>query len=31
MSVPDLMATVLYQLGLDHAKLTYPNHGVEEV
>lgn len=30
MSVPDLMATVLHQLGLDHARLSYPNHGVEE-
>lgn len=29
-SVPDLMATILHQLGLDHARLSYPNHGVEE-
>ncbi len=29
-SVPDLMATILHQLGLDHARLTYPNHGVDE-
>jgi hypothetical protein len=29
-SVPDLMATMLNQLGLDHARLTYPNHGIEE-
>lgn len=30
MSIPDLMATVLHQLGLDHAQLSYPNHGVSE-
>ncbi len=29
-SVPDLMATVLHQLGLDHARLSYPNRGVDE-
>jgi hypothetical protein len=29
-SVPDLMATVLHQLGLDHAKLSYPHNGVDE-
>lgn len=30
MSVPDLMATILHQLGLDHERLSYPNHGVDE-
>jgi uncharacterized protein (DUF1501 family) len=30
MSIPDLMATLLHQLGLDHSQLSYPNHGVEE-
>ena len=30
MSVPDLMATVLHQLGLDHMQLSFSNHGVEE-
>lgn len=30
MSVPDLMATILHQLGLDHTQLSHPNHGVEE-
>jgi hypothetical protein len=29
-SVPDLMATILHQMGLDHARLSYPNHGLEE-
>jgi hypothetical protein len=29
-SVADLMATVLHQLGLDHLSLSYPNHGVAE-
>jgi hypothetical protein len=30
-SVPDLMATLLHQLGLDHSRLSYPNRsGVEE-
>lgn len=29
-SVPDLMATVLHQLGLDHDRLSFPNHGVDE-
>jgi len=29
-SVPDLMATVLHQLGLDHERLSFPNHGVDE-
>ena len=24
------MATVLHQLGLDHARLSYPNRGVDE-
>jgi hypothetical protein len=28
--VPDLMATILNQLGLDHTKLGYQHHGVEE-
>jgi len=28
--VPDLMATILHQLGLDHNKLTYPIHGIYE-
>ena len=27
-SVPDLMATVLAQLGVDHNKLAYPVHGI---
>lgn len=30
MSVPDLMATILHQLGLDHTRLSHPNQGVEE-
>lgn len=29
-SVPDLQATVLHQLGVDHHKLTYLHHGREE-
>lgn len=29
-SVPDLHATILHQLGLDHRRLTFPHHGVEE-
>jgi hypothetical protein len=29
-SVPDLMATVLAQLGIDHNKLAYPVHGIME-
>ena len=29
-SVPDLMATVLAQLGIDHNKLAYPFHGILE-
>jgi hypothetical protein len=29
-SVPDLHATLLHQLGLDHNKLTYPHHGQPE-
>ena len=29
-SVPDLFATLLHQLGLDHERLTYDVHGVEE-
>jgi hypothetical protein len=29
-SVPDLHATILHQLGLDHQKLTYKHHGREE-
>jgi len=28
--VPDLMATVLHQLGLDHNKLSYDVHGIQE-
>ena len=28
--VPDLMATMLYQLGLDHNRLTFDLHGTEE-
>ena len=28
--VPDLMATVLHQLGLDHKRLTYNVHGIDE-
>src|SRR5262249_21156261 len=29
-SVQDLHATILNQLGLDHTKLTYPHHGSDE-
>jgi hypothetical protein len=29
-TVADLHATVLHQLGLDHTKLTYPHHGSDE-
>lgn len=29
-SVPDLQATILHQLGLDHNRLTYLHHGREE-
>jgi hypothetical protein len=29
-SVPDLHATVLHQLGIDHHRLTYPYHGRNE-
>src|SRR5262245_5281194 len=29
-SVPDLHATILHQLGLDHEKLTYRHHGSDE-
>ena len=29
-SVPDLFATLLHQLGLDHERLTYDVHGIEE-
>ena len=29
-SVPDLMATVLHQLGLDHNRLQYNVHGIDE-
>ena len=28
--VPDLHATVLHQLGLDHTQLTFPHHGSDE-
>ena len=30
MSVPDLQATVLHQLGVDHRKLSYLHHGRDE-
>ena len=30
LSVPDLHATILHQLGLDHERLTYPHHGRNE-
>jgi len=30
MSVPDLFATVLHQLGLDHERVTYRHHGAVE-
>src|SRR5437868_2378267 len=29
-SVPELQATVLHQLGLDHTRLYYPHHGRKE-
>jgi hypothetical protein len=29
-SVPDLHATLLHQLGLDHTRLTFKHHGTEE-
>ena len=29
-SVPDLHATLLHQLGIDHEQLTYPHHGRPE-
>ena len=29
-SVPDLHATLLHQLGLDHQRVTFPHHGREE-
>jgi len=29
-SVPDLMATILHQVGLDHTQLSFPNQGVAE-
>ncbi len=29
-SVPDLHATILHSLGLDHARLVYPHHGIQE-
>jgi hypothetical protein len=29
-TVPDLHATLLHQLGLDHTKVTYPHHGSDE-
>ena len=28
--VPDLHATILQQLGLDHRRLTYPHHSIQE-
>ena len=30
MSCPDLLATILHQLGLDHDKLKYQHHGRDE-
>ena len=30
MSCPDLLATILHQLGLDHDRLKYLHHGREE-
>jgi hypothetical protein len=30
LTVPDLHATILNQLGLDHTKLSYPHHGSDE-
>ena len=29
-SVPDLFATIMHQLGLDHARVSYKHHGAEE-
>src|SRR5262249_31284549 len=29
-TVPDLHATILHQLGLDHTRLTYRHHGSDE-
>jgi hypothetical protein len=29
-TVPDLHATILHVLGLDHSRLTYPVHGLDE-
>ncbi|HEV3006514.1 MAG TPA: DUF1501 domain-containing protein [Pirellulales bacterium] len=29
-SCPDLLATILWQMGLDHDRLKYPHHGREE-
>src|SRR5205823_6922961 len=29
-TVPDLHATILHQLGLDHTRLTYAHHGIDE-
>ena len=29
-TVPDLHATLLHLLGLDHSRLTYPVHGLDE-
>ena len=30
MSCPDLLATILHQLGIDHDRLKYLHHGREE-
>ena len=30
MSVPDLFATIMNQLGIDHDELTYEHHGRSE-
>ncbi len=30
-SVPDLHATILYCLGLDHTRVTYKHHGTDEI
>ena len=29
-SIPDLHATVLHQLGLDHRRVSFPHHGRNE-
>jgi Protein of unknown function (DUF1501) len=29
-TVPDLHATILHQLGLEHTRLTYRHHGSDE-